>query len=63
VPSPTDPHESNFEDESSRLDEGLRSCRAVVSGYRALLAGGGSDDRGQIGFNEADGPREASARI
>lgn len=28
----------DFDEASSSLNEGLRSCRAVISGYRALLA-------------------------
>jgi len=31
------PNEAHFDEESSRLDRGLKSCRAVVTGYRALL--------------------------
>jgi len=52
VTSPTDPHESNFEHASSRLDEGLRSCRAVLSNYRSLLAGDGNEESGQSPFAE-----------
>ena len=33
------PRESDFERESSRLNEGLRSCRAVVNSYRAMMSG------------------------
>ena len=31
--------ENDFERESSRLNEGLKSCRAVMNNYRAMLAG------------------------
>ena len=40
---PIDPEDQNFEDASSQLDESLKSCRAVVSGYRALLLGKGDE--------------------
>lgn len=33
-----DSPDDNFEEHSSRLSEGLKSCRTVVSDYRALLA-------------------------
>jgi hypothetical protein len=33
------PRENDFERESSRLHEGLRSCRAVVNNYRAMMSG------------------------
>jgi hypothetical protein len=51
VPPQTDPDDANPEGVSSRLDEGLRSCRAVVSNYRALLADG---EGGQAGSTAAD---------
>jgi hypothetical protein len=31
--------ETNFEEASSRLNEGLESCRALVETYRELLTG------------------------
>ena len=31
--------ESDFERESSRLNEGLKSCRSVVDNYRAMITG------------------------
>ena len=31
--------ETNFEEASSRLNEGLESCRVLVETYRELLAG------------------------
>lgn len=60
MPPPTDPEE-NFEDASSRLDEGLKSCRAVVSGYRALLAGEDGDDAVPGGFSETGDPGDEAA--
>jgi len=33
-----EPGDRDFRQASSKLDEGLRSCRAVLSGYRALFA-------------------------
>src|SRR5437868_6618681 len=53
VPSPTDPNDEKFEDASSQLSEGLKSCRAVVSGYRALLVGDVSGDEIGEGDEEA----------
>ena len=58
MPSPIDPKDENFEDASLRLNEGLRSCRAVVSSYRALLAGDGAEEAGGPALTEtgdADG--------
>jgi hypothetical protein len=34
-----EPLEDDFDDESSRLNEGLKNCRSVVNDYRAMLAG------------------------
>lgn len=31
--------EAEFEKATSNLDQGLKSCRAVISGYRTLLIG------------------------
>jgi hypothetical protein len=39
--------ETDIEQASSQLNEGLKSCRAMVDNYRAMLTGernGGSDD-------------------
>jgi len=33
-----DPRQAGFEEASSSLDEGLKSCRSVVRNYRAILA-------------------------
>lgn len=38
------PRESDFERESSRLNEGLKSCRAVVNNYRAMMSGDHAHD-------------------
>ncbi len=40
---PPDPTNDNFDDASSQLTDGLKSCRAVVSNYRALLANDGCE--------------------
>jgi hypothetical protein len=32
-----DQREANFEDASSRLNDGLKSCRSVVENYRVML--------------------------
>ena len=32
------PHEAGFDEESSRLAEGLKNCRTVVKNYRAMIA-------------------------
>jgi hypothetical protein len=50
LPSPTDPSDEDFDHASDRLDEGLKSCRAVVSGYRLLLVGDGRDEGSPAGF-------------
>ena len=57
--SPLDPGDQNFEDASSQLDAGLRTCRAVLSNYRSLLAGDGAEEGVHAGFTE---PGEASER-
>lgn len=36
---PDKPLEENFEEESSRLAESLKSCRSVVNDYRVMLTG------------------------
>jgi hypothetical protein len=33
-----------FEQESLRLNEGLKSCRTVVDNYRAMMSGGQGSD-------------------
>ena len=50
-----DPNDTKFEAASSRLKDGLKSCQAVVSNYRALFAG---EERERIfapDFIDADG--------
>jgi hypothetical protein len=48
------PRENDFELESSRLNEGLKSCRTVMDNYRAMIAGGqlhgDSDDNETSGY-------------
>jgi hypothetical protein len=43
------PRDGEFEQASSRLNQGLKSCRSVVNNYRAILTGdhchGDNDDR------------------
>jgi hypothetical protein len=51
---PSHPGDESFDIANSQLDAGLRSCRAVVSNYRALLAGEGANDNSQAAFTEAD---------
>jgi hypothetical protein len=34
-----DRRENDFERESSRLNEGLKTCRAVMNNYRAMISG------------------------
>jgi hypothetical protein len=36
---PDKPFEKDFEEESSRLAESLKSCRSVVNDYRVMLTG------------------------
>ena len=40
---PDSPGQEDFERESSRLSEGLKTCRSVVDNYRAMMAGDGTD--------------------
>jgi hypothetical protein len=42
--APNGPREADFESESSKLNEGLKSCHAVVANYRAMLRGDNDDD-------------------
>jgi hypothetical protein len=43
VPGGNDPREADVEQANNELNEGLKSCRAVVDNYRAMLSGEGSD--------------------
>jgi hypothetical protein len=54
------PRDAAFEEANSQLNEGLKSCRAVVSSYRALLApeqdgDGPGDDKSRGDANRSDG--------
>lgn len=43
-----EPRDADFEQASSQLNQGLRTCRAVVENYRAILTGeqpANDDDR------------------
>jgi len=62
VTAPANPIDQNFEDASSQLNEGLRTCRAVLSGYRALLSGEDGGEVAHCPFNdiEAAGEEEAA---
>jgi hypothetical protein len=44
VPDAHDLNGANFEKVNLSLNEGLKSCRAIVSGYRALMAGTSDND-------------------
>jgi hypothetical protein len=44
VPELANPNGPNFDEASSDLIRGLKSCRAVVSGYRALIVGASNND-------------------
>jgi hypothetical protein len=57
MPFSSDSGEERFDAASSRLNDGLRSCRAVLSNYRALLAGDG-EVGDQAAFTEAVEERE-----
>jgi hypothetical protein len=56
-----DSNDQTFQDASSQLNEGLRSCRAVVSGYRTLLSGEGGEEPEQVAFNDAGDVAEEAA--
>jgi len=61
VPTPIDPQDSNFDQANSQLSDGLRSCRSVVSNYRALLAGDTDQGHEQAGFDPRDEECEGTA--
>ena len=44
-----DPRDSEAEEANNKLNEGLKSCRAVVSNYRALLD---KKKRGEVAAND-----------
>lgn len=51
--------EDDFERESSRLNEGLKTCRTVVDNYRAMIAGepphADNDDSGMSDYVSTTG--------
>jgi hypothetical protein len=38
------PVETEFEEQASKLNQGLKSCRALVSSYRTLLSSDAAND-------------------
>ena len=48
------PHDAAFERANSELSEGLKSCRAVVSSYRALLSPKQNDNDSESDFDVPD---------
>ena len=54
-----DPRENEFERESSRLNEGLKTCRTVMDNYRAMIAGdqprADNDDNEMSGYISTTG--------
>jgi len=56
-----DPHDEKSEQASCHLEEGLRSCRAVLSSYRALLARDSHDDQSEAGFIETSAANQETA--
>ncbi len=61
--NPGAPSDSDFKQASLKLNEGLKTCRAVVSGYRALLVS--KQDEAVLGdkqfFGSFDGQDEISS--
>ena len=49
----TSPEKPDFDEANSKLNEGLRSCRTLISSYRALLSREADND--DEGFGEAFG--------
>ncbi|MFL6721595.1 MAG: hypothetical protein ACJ8FT_07305 [Sphingomonas sp.] len=58
-----EPLSADFEEESSKLKEALKSCRTVVNNYRAILGGqqSGSNARSDSG-KDGSGPSGDRAR-
>ena len=57
---PANADDQHFEDVSSQLNDGLKSCRAVISGYRTLLSG--EDGRERLGaYDAVDSGEEEAA--
>ena len=46
--------ESDFERESSRLNEGLKSCRSVMDNYRAMMLGDEANDNASEQAEDSD---------
>jgi len=56
------PVESEFEEQASKLNQGLKSCRAVVSSYRTLLSSDPSGDAPlETERRDLDGPAATEA--
>jgi hypothetical protein len=56
--APTDPNDENFDSANAQLSDGLKSCRSVVSNYRALLTGDDEELGRQAGFTESSETEE-----
>ena len=57
MPGKKNKSDCELEEASSQLDEGLKSCHAVISGYRTLLTpdqDGGSKDPESAKVDDAD---------
>jgi hypothetical protein len=61
VKSPVDPGDDRFDETTSQLDAGLRTCRTVVSNYRSLLVGDGGELEREADPAGADDLHEDSA--
>jgi hypothetical protein len=61
VTSPTDRGEESFDAASSQLNEGLRTCRSVLSNYRSLIAGDGDLEQTQADFGDSREADQLSA--
>jgi hypothetical protein len=53
-----DPGDTEFEQASSQLDQGLKSCRSVLNNYRAILADDHADNDNK-GSPESDTSSDA----
>ena len=54
------PHETGFDEESSRLAEGLKNCRTVVKNYHAMIANAPLIANDTDPAEEADGAADGS---
>jgi len=61
VASPINPGDETFDAASSRLNAGLRSCRSVLSNYRALLTADRDELSRAVCFTEPHRSREQAA--